>query len=198
MDQVLARLYRRLMMTVGRGRVTTVDDSGSVQLHQVDLGLMSSNGAPMLVRDKTPALGLFGHASSPPLGADVVVLALGGDQNKLVVIGHGHQASRLKNLETGDAALYDVRGAYFWMTASGPVIDAAGGAVTVRNASSVTVTASGAITFNPGAPGVVINGNLAVSGDVSLGGTAGQAVARVGDAVAGGVITSGAAKVKAV
>jgi len=35
---IVDRIYRRLMMAIGRGRITTTDDSGAVQIVQIRLG----------------------------------------------------------------------------------------------------------------------------------------------------------------
>lgn len=64
-------------------------------------------------------------------------------------------------------------------------------------AQTVAITAPGGVTIN----GIMIDthGNLTMpSGSTAdLGGTGGAAVARVGDTVSGGVITSGSSKIKA-
>ena len=110
MNDVLDRLYRRLIMTVGRGRLNLTDDTGNAQAAQIDHGPLSANGS-LDIRDNTPVLLAFGLASNPPAGADAISLSLGGDRNKAVIIAHGHQQYRLKNLAPGDAALHDMRGA---------------------------------------------------------------------------------------
>jgi phage gp45-like len=183
------RLYRRVMMLVARGRVKVTDDTGAAQLAQVDFGPTSSAGS-LSLQDNVPVISLFGHTSNPPADSDVIAISLGGDRNKTVAIGHSHQTSRLKNLGVGDSALYDVRGAYVWFKPTGLVIDAAGGNVTIQNAGNISITASGNVTVT--AQHVIVN-----SSDVELGATGGQPVARVGDTVSGGVITSGSSKVKA-
>jgi phage baseplate assembly protein V len=180
MQTAIRRLYQRTMAMVGRGRITTVDDSGPVQLVQVDLGPKGENGS-LQVRDKTPVLALFGLASNPPAKTDAILLSLGGDLNKSVIIGHGHQTYRLKNLGAGDVALYDVRGAYAWFKPGGLVIDAAGGNVTIQNAAAVTVTASGDCTVNAAA--ATVNAPTTINGDLTVNG----AVAATGDVTAGAV-----------
>ena len=191
MSSEFDRLYRRIVGLVGRGRLKTIDDSGSVQLGQVDLGPKGTDGSPLQLRDKTSILGLFGLASRPPTDSDCVVLFVGGSRERAVVLGHGHQASRFKNLGVGDSALYDVRGAYVWLKPTGLVIDAAGLNVTIQNANNINITAVGTVTVT--APHVTVSSN-----DVNLGGTGGAAVARVGDTVSGGVITGGSSHVKAI
>lgn len=160
-EAVLARLQRRILSMVGRGRVTTVDDTKSVQRHQVDFG-PTTGGGSLDIHDNIPVAHFFGFSSNPPPGADVIVLFVGGDRNKPVVIGHNHQKFRHGNLSSGDSVQFDSRGAYAWLTPTGLVVDAAGGNVTIQNAVHVHVTASADITLT--APTVAVQGNLTVSG----------------------------------
>jgi phage baseplate assembly protein V len=202
----LVRAARRIMMTVLRGKITLVDDTGVIQVHQVDLGPMGPDGS-LGIRDKTKALFHFGFTSNPPAKTDAVLLFVGGDRTNGLVIGHNHQDYRLKNLQSGDSALYDQRGAYAWFKATGLVIDAAGLDVTVQNAKNVTVTASEKVTVNCDTAEVNADTKATVtaptillsSDDVELGDSGGPAVARVGDSVdlTTGIITSGSAKVTA-
>jgi phage baseplate assembly protein V len=176
------RLHRRITNLLGRGRIKLIDDTGAIQLMQIDLGPQGAVG-PMYLRDKTPVMGLFGHTSVPPVGADVFLVHLSGDGQRCAVLGHNHQPSRLRGLGPGDAALYDVRGAYVWLKAAGLVIDAAVLNVTIQNAANVTVTASIAVTVN--AP------------MVNLGGTGGKKVVLDGDPVVSGAVVASSTKVKA-
>lgn len=144
-------------MMVGRGRKTTGDDSGNVQMLQVQLG--SSD-----VRDNTPRLAEFGFSSMPPDGSDLIVLFVGGDRSNGVIIASGHIASRPQNLAPGESKLYCQDGKYVHMTAAGGiVIEAKGQPVTVNNASTVTINASSDVTVNVG-------GNLTanVTGDTKV------------------------------
>jgi phage baseplate assembly protein V len=158
----LVRAARRIMMTVMRGKITLVDDTGVIQIHQVDLGPMGPNGS-LGIRDKTKSLFHFGFTSNPPAKTDAVLLFVGGDRANGLVIGHNHQQYRLKNLGSGDAAMYDQRGAYAWFKSTGLVIDAAGLDVTIQNAANIKATATTKITLT--APNVLIDGKLEVTGD---------------------------------
>jgi phage gp45-like len=137
-------LIRRVKMMFSLGRVQLTDDTGPVQLHQVDMG---------------PHLKHFGFASNPPVGSDVFVGFLRGDRSSGVVLGSNHQPSRLKNLQPGDAALYDERGAYVWLGPNGPVINGAGLDLTVQNVSAVNVTAPA---------GASITGSVDVTDNLSV------------------------------
>ncbi len=131
-------MLSRLLHLVRLGRVSAVDDTGSVQRIQVTEAAPGADGSPAVV-DAVPVLGLFGLASSPPLKSDVLVVRLYGGRTLSIALGTNHQPSRLRGLSPGDAALYDQRGAYVWLTPDGLVIDGAGLPATVRNVTTLRV-----------------------------------------------------------
>lgn len=135
-DGALRRIYQRLMLMVGRGRIQTVNDSGSAQKMQVRLGELE-------IRDNLPRLAEFGFTSNPPSGSDAVVQFIGGDRSNGVVIATGHQQSRPKGLAPGESMLYSQDGKYVYLTASGGfVVEAKGQSVTVNNATTVIINAA--------------------------------------------------------
>jgi len=156
----MARLWRRVQLFVTRGRITLSNDAGNVQKLQIRLGAQE-------LRDSTPRLGEFGHASRPPEGSDVVVLFVAGDRSNGVVVASGHQASRPRNLTPGESQLYDLWGKSVYLTAAGIVIEAKGTPVTVNNATTVTVNAAQQINLL--APLVTCSGDLKVAGQISDG-----------------------------
>lgn len=142
----LSRIARFLSVVVGRGRVTTTNDSGNVQMVQ---GLI--NGLETV--DNLPRLAEFGFTSVLPTdGApDFVMVNLGSGRNNAAVIATGHQQSRPKNLKPGETMLYSQDGKSVYMTASGGiVVDAKGQDVVVNNAKDVTWNCSGDFTQNVG------------------------------------------------
>ncbi len=131
----------RLRFAIAVARILLVKDTEpKIQSAQVDLGPTGAEGS-VGIRDNTFRLAEFGFASNPPAGSDAVVIFPGGARSNGVIIATGHQEHRLKDLQEGDAALYDVRGVYIWLTADGPVIDAGGLDIMVQNAGTVTVKA---------------------------------------------------------
>lgn len=117
MRELIERLWGRVSRMVGRGRVSLVDDAGSVQLLQVALGADET-------QDKIPRLAEYGFTSMPPVGSDAVVLFLAGERSNGVVVATGNQRYRLKGLRNGDVALYDMRGQSVMLTDSGIVLNA--------------------------------------------------------------------------
>ncbi|WNC90963.1 phage baseplate assembly protein V [Paraburkholderia sp. FT54] len=149
---ILERTARRVLLSLARALVTTVNDAGGFQRVQVKLNALET-------ADNTPRPVEFGLTSNPPVGSDAFVVFLGGDRSNGVILGTVHQPSRPKNLASGETMLYSQDGKYVYLTASGGiVVEAKGQAVTVNDATTVTINAS---------TGVVMNTPLLkVSGDI--------------------------------
>lgn len=155
----LSRIWRRVQLAIGRGRITFSNDQGNVQILQVRLGQRET-------RDSTPRLGEFGHASRPPVGADVIVLFAAGNRADGVVIATGHQATRPRNLAEGESQLYDLWGKSIYLTKDGGiVVEAQGTPVTVNNATTVTINASEAVQMNT--PVLKVSGDIVAGGDIT-------------------------------
>lgn len=152
MDSLIHRVARRVLLAIGRARVTTVNDAGNVQLAQVQ-----SNDLETI--DNMPRLAEFGLTSNPPVGTDVTVVFIGGDRGNGVIVATGHQASRPKGLKPGETMIYSQDGKSVYLTAAGGiVVDAKGQNVTVNNAGTATINASMSVTLNTPV--------LKVSGDI--------------------------------
>lgn len=142
-------------MIIGRGRVTRVDDSGPVQTMQVQ---MSGFELP----DNRVRTSEFGLASNPPVGSEVVAVAITGDRTAGMVVGSNHQPSRPRNLLAGETKIYCQDGKFIHLTAAGGIIiEANGQNVVINNAANVAVTCSG--TFTITAPGGIILDTPSVS-----------------------------------
>lgn len=114
----------------------------------------------------------YGFGSHPLPEAEAVVVFPGGLRSRGIVIAVEDRRWRMK-LDAGEVAIFDDQGQAVHLTRDG-----------IRIVSDFKVEVE--------APQVIVT-----SDDVQLGGAGGQPVARVGDTVSGGVITSGSAKVKA-
>lgn len=140
-------LARRIGSIVGRARITSTNDSGTVQMVQVQTNELETI-------DNVPRLIEFGLTSVAPAGTDVFMANLGGAKNNAVVIATGHQASRPKGLVVGETMIYSLDGKSVYLTAAGGiVIEAKGQPVVINDASNVTVNCSG--IFKVVAPGGV-------------------------------------------
>lgn len=147
-SSVIERVFRRVQMLFGRGRVTMVDDSGTVQEMQVHMSdWETTDGKVRLVE--------FGLASNPPVGSDALVAHIAGDRGAGAVFATNHQLSRPKGLAPGETMLYSQDGKSVYITASGGfVVEAKGQNVVVNDAADVTCNCSG--VYKVVAPGGVI------------------------------------------
>lgn len=158
-EGVLARLWRRVQLVTSWGRVTQSIDAKTAQVLQVKLNNSET-------QDGIPRIAEFGFSSNPPLGSDVVVLFMGGDRSKGVVIGTGHQATRPTGLLAGETKVYDQWGKYIHFTAEGGIIvEAKGTPVVVNNATVVTINASESVQINT--PLLHVSGSITAGGDIT-------------------------------
>ena len=119
MRESLDKLAARLFGLVGRGRVQLTDTSNATVLrvqvdHERHQGLI----------DSIPHIQHFGFASYLPPQTDVVVLFTNGDLVNGTAIASNSQQHRPPALQEGDAALYDSRGQWVWLTPTGAIIKA--------------------------------------------------------------------------
>jgi phage gp45-like len=132
LERQIDMLTRRRGSPFALGRSTlAVSDTGPVQTVQMRLDALS-------VADNMPVLYGFGVTGSPPIGTDMKVAFLDGDRKKGLVIASGHQTYRLRGLGVGDSALYDIRGANFWLASAGPTVNCAGNPMTINGDLHVT------------------------------------------------------------
>jgi len=141
MISAIERLYRCAMLAFGRGRITFVDDTGAVQKIQVKFGQLE-------VIDNMPALHDFGFTSNPPIGSDIFASFIGGSRKNGTVVAVGNQTYRMKNLKSGEMAIYDNLGQSVYLTQAGIVINGAGLPLTVNNTPKVTINASAEVDLN--------------------------------------------------
>lgn len=127
----------------------------------------------------------YGLESSPPPEGWVLLLSLQGQES--VKAGFVSDfLNRIKNKLPGEVCLHNtLTGSNIFLRANGDVDITSLLNTNIIAAGNITLTATGTV-------------NLISAGDVNLGALGGEPVARVGDSVAGGVITSGSAKVKAI
>ncbi|MBI1408114.1 MAG: phage baseplate assembly protein V [Caulobacter sp.] len=200
-------------MMVGRAGVALVDDSGDEQLLQLEL--LADEVLDDVVRHQD-----YGFNSAPLPGATAVTLAVSGQRGQSIAVAVGDRRYRLKGLQGGEVALADDLGQKVHLTRDGIVIVTSldlsfqvGGAVAINATGDVAVTTQGSASVSAdGDATIAAEGNVQVTAtgnatvtaakasldapEVHLGGSAGGGrVARVGDTVAGGLITGGSTKV---
>lgn len=126
----MERLWQRLLLVVGRGRIQTGNDAGPVQLQQVRVDALE-------IRDNTLRVAEYGFTSMPKPGCHAVMIFVGGDRSNGVIIGTNDQTARLKNLQPGEVAIYDDQGQSVYITRSGIVVNGGGQLVKITNTPQV-------------------------------------------------------------
>lgn len=128
----MAPLERRLRLLVLRGAITRVDDGGAAQeIQGAFLGGDPSEGIPVAQP--------YGFATRPKVGAEAVVLNVGGRQGEGIVVLCEDRRYRLQGLQEGAVALYTDEGDRILLGRNGQITIQAGTAVTIQ-AGTVTIT----------------------------------------------------------
>jgi phage gp45-like len=100
---VADRLYRRVQMMLAPVKITATDDTGPV--HRAQVRAM----APEQI-DNVAVLQLYGLASHAMVGSDAMALFVSGDRSNAVIVATNNQDARMRNLKSGEVALYTDEG----------------------------------------------------------------------------------------
>jgi phage baseplate assembly protein V len=103
------QLQRKIKLLVSRAVVNIVTDSLKQQNMQINL--LDGETADDVERFQN-----YGHTSVPPAGSEAIVLSVGGKRQHLVAVVVDNKSSRLKDLKSGDSALYHTNGHYLLLT----------------------------------------------------------------------------------
>lgn len=134
-----------------RGVTSLLNTASQVSVAQI-------KGVASEVLNNVPVFQQFGFTSALPDNSDVIVLPLLGRSGLSVIIASENGKFRLKGLVKGETAIYDAQGKYILLKKDGGIIvEAKNQAVTVNNATIVTINASEKIKLV--APTVSINGS---------------------------------------
>ena len=152
----IERLYRRVLMVVGRGRITTGRDTGSVQQLQVRFGQMETV-------DNLPRLAEYGFNSMPPGDADAIVVFAGGNRSDGVIVATGHQTYRMRSLKVGEVSISDDQGQSVYLTRDGIVIKGAGKPVLITDTPEITLDAATVHVTGD----VMVDGSIVAEKDIS-------------------------------
>ncbi len=145
-------LQRRVQAMIQRGTVSSVDDAMKMQLLGLD---MHAGFAPTKVEHWHP----YGMTHVPHAGAEVISLALGGNQDHQVIIATADRRYRLVGLAGGEVAFHDDQG---------QKVHFKRGELLVESSKPVTIKSEGSVTIT--APTVVINGNIQHTGNMNTSG----------------------------
>ncbi|ODR86704.1 phage baseplate assembly protein V [Shewanella xiamenensis] len=147
LERILTPLKRRLRLMVRRALVHLVVDDAARQ--RLQLGVYYGE-----TLDDVEHMQGYGRTAVPPLGSEVVLVALGGDQEQLIALGVEDASVRPKGLIALDNCLYHAEGHNLLLTENGTAI------LTVKrfvinasnsiemNTKTLSVNASTAVTIN--------------------------------------------------
>lgn len=150
---MMAPIWNRLMLMLGRAIVTAIDDSNGLQRVQI-------RGLDGEVRDGLPRVQNYGFSSVPLPGVYAFTAFQGGDRDHGAVVAADDVRHRPTGGEPGEVTMYDHLGKFIRMRADGTL---------EISAPKLVLNASEAIVLR--------------CDDVSLGEEGGPAVARIGDRV---------------
>ncbi len=102
-NRLLKPLRNRVANMVSRAVVQLVDDSVKMQLLQ--LGLLDTE-----TRDGIERFQNYGFTSNPLAGAEAAVLFVGGSRDHGLVLAVDDRRYRIRNLESGEVAVYTDQG----------------------------------------------------------------------------------------
>lgn len=148
--QIDQRIRRHLsgIRLAFRGVITLVKAAGAVQFVQLD----GVNGEQL---QNNELFQQFGYTSNPPAGTMAIVLPIGGKTAHGIIIATEHGTYRLKNLASGETAIYNQWGDYVALKADRRMQVVSSLAVDI---TTPTVNMSGNLN---------VVGNIVAQGDIS-------------------------------
>lgn len=188
MSPIITRVRRICLGAI----IRSVNDDGDLQRMQVE-----SIGHS--VYDNVERFGQFGFTSNPPAGLDAIIIERTG---KHIVVAVGDRKYRVKNLEPGDAAVYDIRGQQIILNETGIAATDAFGNNVVSDSRGITTTDTNGNNAKMDGSGITltdINGNTIsmTAAGVNINGvliTQDGTMTTPSTITAGGDITSGTGK----
>lgn len=146
-SRILGPIRRRLAHLVARAVVTLVNDAAKMQTLQ--LGLLADEAL-----DGAEHWQPYGFTYKPHVGAEALVLAVGGHRAHSVVIACADRRYRLTSLEDGEVALY---------TDEGDKVHLKRGRVIEVVTETLNISASTAVNFDT--PVINTTGRIVSAGD---------------------------------
>lgn len=185
--EIDARIRRQLngIRQAFRGVLTLVKAAGNVQLVQVD-GLAGEQ-----LQDNE-LFQHYGYTSNPPAGTMAIVLPMGGKTAHGIIIATEHGNYRLKNLESGEVAIYSDEGDSVILK-RGRLIEVTTETLRI-NTQVMEVNASASIDFNTPMvntdQALNVSGLTTLTGGMAVSGGSGSTATITGNLVTTGTITN--------
>ena len=189
LQRLISPIITRIRRVCLGAIIRRVDDDGDLQRMQVE-----SIGHS--VYDNVEKFEQFGFTSNPPLGLDAIIIERCG---KHIIVAIGDRKYRIKNLESGDTAVYDVRGQTIILNKTGISVTDAHGNTVITDSNGINTTDTNGNNAKMDGSGIKltdINGNnitMGVSG-VNINGvliTQAGVMTTPSTVTTGGAITSG-------
>ncbi len=137
-QRLLSPFARRIANFAARAIIKSVDDSKKMQLVQLSL-------LDVETRDAVEHFQNYGFTSRPAVGAEAILLSLGGHRDHGVAIVVEDRRYRVLNLDEGEVAVYDKTG------------------------SKIVFKKNGDIEVTPSSGKMKVTGSIEASGDVKAG-----------------------------
>lgn len=106
--QTVNPLKNKILLMIGRGIVTTTNDTTPTQ--QIQATLLADE-----VKDQIESFNHFGFTSNPPSGSECIMVSVAGSRDHGVIIATENRKLRLKGLKPGESAQYNKNGKYIWI-----------------------------------------------------------------------------------
>tara|TARA_R110002110_G_scaffold64634_8_gene178591 strand:+ start:2421 stop:2936 length:516 start_codon:yes stop_codon:yes gene_type:complete len=113
---VAKQMWNRLMMLLVRGIVSAVQDDKALQTLSLDLLADESKDGVERFQD-------YGFTTHPPTGLEALVAFVGGNRSHGIVLAVGDRKFRLRNLASGEVALYDDQGQKVYIRRDGILVE---------------------------------------------------------------------------
>ena len=162
----LDRVYRRMLMGTAPVLITTIDDTGPIQIAQIRI-----NDTPEVL-DSVPLMQFYGYsavAPTSPTPSDATALFITGQRSNPVIVATNNQQARLKNQQPGEISLYSDEGDTIGLNRGNKINVNSKDTVTVNgqnnftvNTATETINASSQINHNT--PLVNVSGDLKAKG----------------------------------
>lgn len=164
LSRFLAPIVRRVMLTVGRATLGTVNDGAGLQRGQVTMLAGET-------RDNVERVQPYGFSSVPLPGADCLVVCVGGNRDHPVIIGVDDRRHRPQSQQPGDVVIYSHQTGHRITLKADRTIEVEGDVLTLKADTKIrletpVVELTGGITTAGGGALAVAASALAVTGDV--------------------------------
>lgn len=189
LQRLMAPIITRIRRVCLGAIIRRVDDGGDLQRMQVE-----SIGHS--VYDNVEKFEQFGFTSNPPLGLDAIIIERCG---KHIIVAIGDRKYRIKNLESGDTAIYDAHNQTIILNKDGITVTDTQNNTVVMNSDGINTTDTNGNNVKMNGSGINltdINGNNITmsSAGVNINGvliTQSGVMTTPSTVTTGGAITSG-------